>query len=245
MTSFSGLSAAHLRRGFLSGDFSPVEVMYAVLARISETDCFNTFITLVPEQALRSAQEAERRYRRGEVDATPLLGIPVAVKDNYDTAGIRTTYGSSMFADHVPSESASCVALVEAAGGIVVGKTNLHEFAWGISGINPHFGACHNPWDYSRIAGGSSSGSAAALALMQTPLALGSDTAGSIRVPAGFCGVVGFKPSQDLLSRHGLFPLAPTLDHAGVLSRDPHDLRLLLPVLRGQTSHGGTRSAPL
>jgi aspartyl-tRNA(Asn)/glutamyl-tRNA(Gln) amidotransferase subunit A len=245
VTPLTELSASSLRQGYLSGAYSPVEVMKAVAARIDETRRFNTFITLVIEQALQRAREAESQYVHGDVDSTPLLGIPVAVKDNYDTGGIRTTYGSSMFARHVPAESASCVALVQAAGAIVVGKTSLHEFAWGISGVNPHFGTCHNPWDYGRIAGGSSSGSAAALALMQVPLALGSDTAGSIRIPAGFCGVVGLKPSQDVISRRGLFPLAPTLDHAGILARDPGDLHLLLPAVMGRASHpGSTQRAP-
>jgi aspartyl-tRNA(Asn)/glutamyl-tRNA(Gln) amidotransferase subunit A len=238
VTVLNEFTASRLRRGYLKGEFSPLEVVASVFDQIRETDPFNAFITIVPEQALRKAEEAERLYRRGEADSFPLLGIPIAVKDNYDTAGIRTTYGSSMFADNVPTESASCVTDVEAGGGIVVGKTGLHEFAWGMSGVNPHYGAVRNPWDPNRIAGGSSSGSAAALALMQVPLALGSDTAGSVRIPAGFCGVVGFKPSWGRLSRNGLFPLAPTLDHAGVMSRDPQDLRLLLAALPGRNAHG-------
>ena len=151
--------------------------------------------------------------------------MPIVVKDNYDMDEVRTTYGSSIFADHVPRETAECVRRVEAAGAIVVGKTSLHEFAWGITGENAHFGPCRNPWDFDRIAGGSSSGSAAALALMVAPLALGSDTAGSIRIPAGLCGIVGLKPSYDRLPRTGLFPLAPTLDHVGLMAREPRDRR--------------------
>ena len=231
MTSLNQLSAGALRQGYLGRELSPVEVLEAVAARLEETRRFNAFITPLLDAALEKAQEAEKLYLRGEADSRPLLGVPIAVKDNYDMAQVRTTYGSSIFAEHLPRESAECVRRVEAAGAIVVGKTNLHEFAWGITGENPHFGPCHNPWDHARIAGGSSSGSAAALALMVAPLALGSDTAGSIRIPASLCGIVGMKPSYDRLPRAGLFPLAPTLDHVGLMSREPSDLAVLLKVL--------------
>jgi aspartyl-tRNA(Asn)/glutamyl-tRNA(Gln) amidotransferase subunit A len=231
MTSLNQLSAGALRHGYLGREFSPVEVLEAVAARLEETRRFNAFITPLLDAALERAQGAEKLYLRGEADSQPLLGVPIAVKDNYDMEQVRTTYGSSIFAEHLPRESAECVRRVEAAGAIVVGKTNLHEFAWGITGENPHFGPCHNPWDHARIAGGSSSGSAATLALMVAPLALGSDTAGSIRIPASLCGIVGMKPSYDRLPRAGLFPLAPTLDHVGLMSREPSDLAVLLKVL--------------
>lgn len=231
MATLNQLSAGALRQGYLRRELSPVEVLQAVAERLEETSRFNAFITPLPDAALAGAREAEKLYLSGDTDALPLLGVPIAVKDNFDTTQVRTTYGSSIFADCLPVETAECVRRAEAAGAIVVGKTNLHEFAWGITGENPHFGPCHNPWDFARIAGGSSSGSAAALALMVAPLALGSDTAGSIRIPASLCGIVGFKPSYDRLPRAGLFPLAPTLDHVGLMAREPGDVATLLGVL--------------
>jgi aspartyl-tRNA(Asn)/glutamyl-tRNA(Gln) amidotransferase subunit A len=147
-------------------------------------------------------------------------GIPLAVKDLFDTAGLRTTYGSILFADHVPERSAEAVTRLEAAGYANVGKTNLHEFAYGITSHNPHFGAVPNPLVQGRTAGGSSAGSGAALAACLADAALGSDSGGSIRIPAACCGVVGFKPSHGLVPLDGCFPLAPSFDHAGPMGRD-------------------------
>jgi aspartyl-tRNA(Asn)/glutamyl-tRNA(Gln) amidotransferase subunit A len=147
-------------------------------------------------------------------------GIPLAVKDLFDTAGLVTTYGSPLFAEHVPSRTASAVATLEAAGYAVVGKTNLHEFAYGTTSENPHFGVVPNPAAPGRVAGGSSGGSAAALVLGAAELALGTDSGGSIRIPAACCGVVGFKPTYGLVSLEGCFPLAPSFDHAGPMARD-------------------------
>ena len=147
-------------------------------------------------------------------------GIPLAVKDLFDTAGLRTTYGSILFAGHVPDRSAEAVARLEAAGYATVGKTHLHEFAYGITSHNPHFGDVANPLAPDRMAGGSSSGSAAALAAGLADAALGSDSGGSIRIPAAFCGLAGFKPSHGLVPLDGCFPLAPSFDHAGPMGRD-------------------------
>ena len=147
-------------------------------------------------------------------------GIRLAVKDLFDSAGLRTTYGSAIFADHVPDRSAEALARLEAAGYANVGKTNLHEFAYGITSHNPHFGEVPNPLAPGRTAGGSSSGSAAALAAGLADAALGTDSGGSIRIPAACCGVVGFKPSRGLVPLDGCFPLAPTFDHAGPMGRD-------------------------
>jgi aspartyl-tRNA(Asn)/glutamyl-tRNA(Gln) amidotransferase subunit A len=231
MDALNRLSATALRRAYLSREASPVEVLRATAERLEETRGFNAFVTPLLDVAVQRARWAEDLYRRGLAAGLPLLGIPIAVKDNYDTAAARTTYGSSLFVEHVPVESAECVRRAEAAGAIVVGKTGLHEFAMGVTGENPHFGPCRNPWDPARITGGSSSGSAAAVALMAAPLALGSDTAGSIRIPAALCGVVGLKPTYDRLPRAGLFPLAPSLDHVGLLAREPNDLAVLLRAL--------------
>jgi len=147
-------------------------------------------------------------------------GIPLAVKDLFDTAGLVTTYGSPLFAEHVPAETAPAVAALEAAGYGIVGKTNLHEFAYGTTSENPHFGVVPNPLAPGRVAGGSSGGNAAALVLGAADLALGTDSGGSIRIPAACCGVVGFKPSYGLVSLDGCFPLAPSFDHAGPMARD-------------------------
>jgi aspartyl-tRNA(Asn)/glutamyl-tRNA(Gln) amidotransferase subunit A len=147
-------------------------------------------------------------------------GIPLAVKDLFDTAGLVTTYGSTLFADHVPAHTAPAVAALEAAGYGVVGKTNLHEFAYGVTSENPHFGVVPNPRFPGRVAGGSSGGNAAALVLGAADLGLGTDSGGSIRIPAACCGVVGFKPTYGLVSLEGCFPLAPSFDHAGPMARD-------------------------
>lgn len=152
-------------------------------------------------------------------EETP-AGIPLAVKDLFDTAGLVTTYGSPLFATHVPGRSAPAVAALEAAGYGIVGKTNLHEFAYGTTSENPHFGVVPNPLAPGRVAGGSSGGSAAALVLGAADVALGSDSGGSVRIPAACCGVVGFKPSYGLIPLDGCFPLAPSFDHAGPMARD-------------------------
>ncbi len=149
----------------------------------------------------------------------PADGIPLAVKDLFDTAGLTTTYGSAIFADHVPAATAEAVRLLEAAGYANVGKTNLHEFAYGVTSMNPHFGWVPNPVAHGRIAGGSSGGSAAALATRAADAALGTDSGGSIRIPAAFCGIVGFKPTFGLVPLDGCWPLAPSYDHAGPMAR--------------------------
>ena len=158
-------------------------------------------------------------------------GIPLAVKDLFDTAGLTTTYGSVLFADHVPERSAAAVARLEAAGYANVGKANLHEFAYGISSWNPHFGDVPNPLAEGRTAGGSSSGCGAALAAGLADAALGSDSGGSVRIPAACCGVVGFKPSHGLVPLEGCFPLAPSFDHAGPMARDVESCVRMLEAL--------------
>jgi aspartyl-tRNA(Asn)/glutamyl-tRNA(Gln) amidotransferase subunit A len=158
-------------------------------------------------------------------------GIPLAVKDLFDTEGLTTTYGSAIFRDHVPSATAEAVRRLEAAGYVSVGKTNLHEFAYGVTSMNPHFGWVPNPRALGRIAGGSSGGSAAALAAGLADAALGTDTGGSIRVPAAYCGVVGFKPTFGLVSLEGCWPLAPSYDHAGPMARDVATCTAMMEVL--------------
>ena len=183
------LSAVELRAAFAARELSPVEMIDAA----AEHAELGAFITLTLDAAREQARAAERAYARGE--ARPLEGLTLAVKDLYDTAGVRTTYGSRIFADHVPDADAALVRRAKEAGAIVVGKTLTHEFAWGITSVNPHFPPCRNPYDPERVPGGSSGGSAVALATGAAALALGTDTGGSIRIPAAFCGVSGLKPT--------------------------------------------------
>jgi aspartyl-tRNA(Asn)/glutamyl-tRNA(Gln) amidotransferase subunit A len=169
-------------------------------------------------------------------------GIPLAVKDLFDTAGLTTTYGSLLFADHLPERSAEAVLRLERAGYANVGKTNLHEFAYGITGHNPHFGDVENPLDPGRTAGGSSGGSAAALAAGLAEAALGSDSGGSVRIPAACCGVVGFKPSHGLVPLDGCFPLAPSFDHVGPMALDVPSCARMMESLAPGFEAGGPRS---
>jgi aspartyl-tRNA(Asn)/glutamyl-tRNA(Gln) amidotransferase subunit A len=248
MSELAALSARELLDGYASHAFSPVEVVEALAERIARLDpALGAFTALRLEQARDEAAAAGTRYLRAE-PVRPLEGVPVAIKDLIDTGGLRTAYGSRMFATHVPTHDAPAVARLRAAGAIVLGKTQTHEFAWGISSVNEAMGTARNPWDRTRISGGSSGGSAVALAARLVPLALGSDTGGSIRIPSAFCGTVGLKPSYGLISTDGVFPLAPSLDHLGPMARTPADAGLLLAVLTGATtdrSRGGADAAPL
>ncbi|MEU5852897.1 amidase [Saccharopolyspora shandongensis] len=233
------LSATSLRQYYAAGQLSPVEVVEALAKRISQFDAqLNALVTPpVLDQAKQVAAQAQHRYRTGTARA--LEGIPVVVKDLIDTAGFRTTYGSKMFADHQPGHDADIVARIREAGGVVFGKTATHEFGWGITTANEHFGATRNPWCGSHVPGGSSGGSAAALAAGFAPLALGTDTAGSVRIPAAFCGVVGLRPTHGAADMTGVQALAPSLDSAGPMARTVADVRLLHSVIAQEA--GGRR----
>jgi aspartyl-tRNA(Asn)/glutamyl-tRNA(Gln) amidotransferase subunit A len=197
------------------------------------------------ERARAEAAEAERAYLRGAA-ARPLAGVPFAVKDLFDSGGVRTTYGSPMFSDHVPGADAEAVRRARLAGAVLIGKTQTHEFAWGITSVNELLGTSRNPWATDRISGGSSGGSAVALASHQVTLALGSDTGGSIRVPSAFCGTVGFKPTYGRVSLSGVWPLARTLDHPGPMARTPADAALLLEAIAGHDPNDpATEDVPL
>jgi aspartyl-tRNA(Asn)/glutamyl-tRNA(Gln) amidotransferase subunit A len=176
-----------------------------------------------------AAEPSDRIFLARPEQVAP--GIPLAVKDLFDTAGLTTTYGSIIFADHVPEQTAEAVRRLESAGYANVGKTNLHEFAYGITSVNPHFGTVPNPAFPGRMAGGSSGGSAAALAAGLADAALGTDSGGSIRIPAACCGIVGFKPSYGLVSLEGVFPLAPSFDHVGPMARTVGECAAMLQVL--------------
>ncbi len=212
---------------------SSSELVYASLARITALDeKLNSFITVLEDNARLEAEAADRELARG-IDRGPLHGIPVAVKDVFSTKGIRTTCGSKVFADHVPRHNAAVVEKLAAAGAVLVGKTNMHELAYGITSNNPHYGPVRNPWDRERIPGGSSGGSGAAVAARLVFAAMGSDTGGSIRIPASYCGCVGLKPTFGRVSRFGVMPLDFTLDHMGPLARSVRDAAAVLNAIAG------------
>jgi len=202
------------------------ELAEETLRRVAEANPrLNAFLTVTEAAARTRAAVLDDELARG-IDRGPLHGIPIAHKDNMFTRGVRTTSGSKIFADFVPDHDAATVSQLNDAGANVIGKTGLHEFAFGITSNNPHFGAIRNPWDPERIPGGSSGGSAAAVAAGLVPLATGTDTGGSIRIPASFCGVVGLKPTYERVSRKGIMPLGLTFDHAGLLARTVRDVAL-------------------
>lgn len=212
---------------------SPVELTEAHLARIEVVEpTLTSFITVTAEVAREQARQAEAAIQRGDYLGV-LHGIPLAHKDLFETAGIRTTAGSKILAHHIPDTDATVIARLNAAGAILLGKLNMHEWAMSVSNNNPHFGACKNPWDRARIPGGSSGGSAAALAARLCMGSLGSDTGGSIRLPAALCGVVGLKATYGRVSKHGAFPLSWSLDHAGPMARTVRDVALLLQTVAG------------
>ncbi len=233
MTDYTRLTISEAAERIRHRELSPTALLEAHLDRIGRLQpALNAFITLTVEQARTQAEAAEIAVARGEYLGA-LHGIPIALKDLYKTAGIRTTLGSRFFADYVPSEDAFVVQKLRQAGAVIVGKTNLHEIALGVTNDNPHYGTCRNPWDTSRSPGGSSGGSGAALAAGLCMGALGSDTRGSIRIPASLCGVVGLKPSYGRISVRGVMPLAWPLDHVGPMARSVRDTALLLNALSG------------
>ena len=233
MAELEGLSATELLEGYRERRFSPVEVVDALVGRIEELNQWlGCFTTLCLKRAREEARAAEQQYLRGE-SLGALAGVPFGVKDLFDSEGVRTTYGSPMFADHVPTVDAEAVRRARAAGAILIGKTQTHEFAWGITSVNFLMGSSRNPWNQRVMSGGSSGGSAVALAAQLVPLALGSDTGGSIRVPSSFCGTVGLKPTYGRVSAAGVFPLARSLDHPGPMARTPADAALLLQTIAG------------
>ena len=223
---------AELGARYRKRDLSPVEVTQALLARIEKLDpILHAFVTLTADSALAEARSAEEALRRG--DARPLLGIPVAHKDIYLTRGVRTTGGSALLADWIPDEDATCVQRWRAAGTVQLGKLITHEFAFGLQFPGHRFPPAKNPWNLDHIPGGSSSGSGTALAAGLVTGATGSDTGGSIRGPAAFCGIVGLKPTYGRSSRAGVLTLSWTLDHTGPMARTVQDCAFLLQPLAG------------
>ncbi len=235
MAELPWLSLTDLARLIATKEASPVEVVRAHLERVTALDgTLKSFITVCAETALDAARQAEGELVAGRARG-PLHGVPIGLKDLYNTAGVRTTGGSRILADAVPAEDATVVARLKAAGAIVLGKLNMHEFAYGPEGLNDHYGHARNPWDASatRIAGGSSSGSGVAVAAGLLPAALGSDTGGSIRIPASLCGITGLKPTYGRASRAGVLPLSWSLDHVGPMTRTAADCALMLGPMAG------------
>ncbi len=212
---------------------SPLELTQLCLDRIEAINPrLNAFITITAETALADARAATEAVMRGD-QLGPLCGIPIALKDLFDVRGVQTTAGSPLLTDNVAIEDAFAVKQLRDAGAIFLGKLNMHEWALGVTNINPHFGPCRNPYDPAYITGGSSGGSAAALAAGLCLGALGSDTGGSIRIPSSLCGVVGLKPTYGYISTRGVIPLAWSLDHVGPMGRSVEDVARLLDVIRG------------
>ena len=227
------LSAGELSRLIRNQDVSPVEIIDAHLARIGETDTtLNSFITLLPEQAKAAARRAESEIQAGNYRG-PLHGIPVGLKDLFNTGGVRTTSGSRIFDTFVPDHDCTVAARFQQAGAILLGKLNMHPFAYGPTGENADYGHMHNPWNPELITGGSSGGSGSATAAGQCTITMGSDTGGSVRIPAALCGIVGLKPTYGLVSRHGLTPLSWSLDHPGPIVRTVEDAALAMNAIAG------------
>jgi aspartyl-tRNA(Asn)/glutamyl-tRNA(Gln) amidotransferase subunit A len=216
------MSVARLAQQLQTGELSPREAVQSYLDRIEADRGLNAYITVRADEALVEAEAPPRG---------PLYGVPVAVKDVIDVAGTRTTAASEILRDNVAGRDAAAVRRLRAAGAIVIGKLNTHEFAYGATTTSPHFGAAHNPWDRERICGGSSGGSGAAAAADLAAGTLGTDTAGSIRIPAAFCGVTGLRPTTGLVSNEGVVPVSWTFDAVGPIARSAEDCSLLLEAI--------------
>lgn len=233
-TDLAFASIEQVGRLFRTRKLSPVELTKLMLARIERLNPkLNAFITVTPDVALTQAKKAEAelfapRGRKGHRDRGPLHGIPISLKDNICTKDIRTTAGSKILKDFVPQHDAVVVTQLKEAGAVLLGKTNVHEFAYGVTTNNPHYGPARNPWDLARIPGGSSGGSAAAVAAGLCYGSIGTDTGGSIRIPAALCGIVGLKPTFGRVSVTDVIPLSPRLDCVGPLARSAADTALLL-----------------
>jgi len=222
-------------------EVSPTELVEAALARIERWNPeLTAFLTVLSESAKRQARAAERELRRGRAKSA-LHGIPICLKDNFRTRRVRTTAGSKILANFVPDRDSDVAARLARAGAILLGKTNMHEFAYGITSENPHYGTPRNPWARERITGGSSGGSAAAVTTGMGFASVGTDTGGSIRVPAALCGIVGLKPTCGLVSVDGVVPLAPSFDHAGPIARSVADTCIVLEAIAGDYPRGEKR----
>jgi len=222
-------------------EISPVELVDVALARIERWSAdLNVYLTVLADAARKQTKQAEREIRRGKIRG-PLHGIPISLKDNFWTRGIRTTAGSKILAEFVPDKDSGAAKALAVAGAILLGKTNMHEFAYGITGENPHYGASRNPWAPERISGGSSGGSAVAVATGMGFASVGTDTGGSIRIPAALSGIVGLKPTFGLVSVEGVVPLGVSFDHVGPLVRNVTDACIMLEAIAGPHPKGAAK----
>ncbi|MDE2843624.1 MAG: amidase [Chloroflexota bacterium] len=227
------MSAGELSPLIRDRQVSPVEVIDAHLSRIDATEpTLNSFITLLPDHAREAARRAEAQIQAGNYRG-PLHGIPVGLKDLFNTAGVRTTSGSRILDNFVPTEDCTVASRFQQAGAILLGKLNMHQFAYGPTGENFDYGHMHNPWNPELVTGGSSGGSGSAAAAGQCTITMGSDTGGSVRIPSALCGIVGLKPTYGLVSRAGLTPLSWCLDHPGPMVRTVEDAALTMNVIAG------------
>lgn len=232
-----------LAKAFETQSASPVTITEETLRRIERLNPrINCYITVLRDSALSEAERSEKRFKEGK-QCGPLDGVPIAVKDLFYIQGVKCTAGSKILANNVAPYDSSAVRRLKAAGAVLVGTTNLHEFAAGVTSVNPHYGPVRNPWDETRVSGGSSGGSAAAVASGMAVGAIGTDTAGSVRIPASLCGVLGLKPTYGRISRLGVVPLASSFDTVGTLTSCAWDSAALLQVLAGHSVEDLTTSA--
>ena len=227
-------SLKQLSERIRSGDISPVDLIEVCLGRIEKLNpILNAFITVIEKENLyKQAQIAEKEIKQGNYRG-PLHGIPFSIKDIIYAKGIRCTAGSKILTSYIPHADATVIKKMKKAGTILIGTNNLNEFASGITGTNPFYGSSKNPWNISKISGGSSGGSAVAVATGMVPISLGTDTGGSIRVPSSLCGVVGLKPTYGRISKHNVFPLSPSLDHVGCITRSTWDAAAVMEYIAG------------
>ncbi|MDQ3853233.1 MAG: amidase, partial [Thermoproteota archaeon] len=229
----SNLTIKHVSKLITSRQITCLELVEATIERIEKLNPkLNAFITILDESARREAKHADSLLKQGKY-LGPLHGIPVSFKDLIYVKGVKSTSGSKILADFVPDYDSTVTRKLRKAGAIIVGTNNTHEFACGITNINPHYGPSRNPWDIDRMSGGSSGGSAVAVSSGMSLASIGTDTSGSIRVPASLCGIFGLKPTYGRVSKYGVMPLAPSIDHVGPLARSTWDIAAVLDVIAG------------
>jgi aspartyl-tRNA(Asn)/glutamyl-tRNA(Gln) amidotransferase subunit A len=233
----SKLTIKHLSKLIASREISSLELVEASIGKIEKLNPkLNAFISIFDQYARRQAERADSLIKQGKY-LGPLHGIPISLKDLIYIKGVRSTSGSKILADFVPDYDSTITRNLRKAGAVIIGTNNLHEFASGITGINPHYGPSRNPWDVARMSGGSSGGSAVAVSSGMSLASIGTDTSGSIRVPSSLCGIFGLKPTYGRVSKFGVMPLAPSIDHVGPLARSAWDIAAVLKVLAGYDRH--------